>query len=55
VKRYTYKFSWTGTDGKLQTKYLDNRSMVEAEEDFQKTFGEETKGLQVSVRRLAGK
>jgi hypothetical protein len=55
VKRYTYKFSWTDKDGKLQTKYLDHRSMVEAEEEFQKTFGEEAKGAQVSVRRLAGK
>jgi len=52
MHRYTYKFSWKDKDGVLQVKYLDNRSQVEAEEDFERTFGMSITGDKVFVRRL---
>lgn len=52
MKRYTYKFTWKDREGKLNVKYLESRSQVEAEEDFEKTFAKSIEGDHVTVRRL---
>lgn len=52
MKRNTYKFSWFDKNGEIKIKYLDNRSQVEAEEDFEKTFGVSLQENKVFVRRV---